>query len=85
MTLLISQQKKEKTKETYRFHRICRLEECETEIHTNRKDHYFCQTGHQQEWWKRHRSRGTASTQELRRQAKEIEELKQTVEELKAK
>ena len=85
MTPLESQHNKIKPTDFYRFHRICRLEECETEIHTNRKDHIFCRKAHQQEWWKRHRgARGTASAQETRRLAKEVEELKETVKELKA-
>lgn len=86
MTLLANTDRKPKPEDFYRFHRICRLEECEREIHTNRKDHHFCEKTHQQEWWKRHRGRrGEANVQETRRLAKEVEELKETVEQLKAR
>lgn len=37
----------------FSYHRICRLEGCEIEIHTNRKDHYFCEPNHQQLYWRR--------------------------------
>ncbi len=84
MTHLANIEKKRHSPSYYRFHRICRLAECEIEIHTNRKDHYFCKTDHQQEWWKRQRCSGAGSIKELNRQAKEIEDLKETVEQLKA-
>ena len=84
MTLSATTKKKEYSSDFCRYHRICRLEECEKEIHTNRRDHYFCETAHRQEYWKRRRARGAIGAEELRRQAKEIEELKETVEGLKA-
>lgn len=37
----------------FSYHRICKLEECEIEIHTNRKDHLFCEPNHQQLHWRR--------------------------------
>ena len=84
MTLSATTEKKKYSNDYYRFHRICRLEECEIEIHTNRKDHYFCETAHRQEYWKRRRARGSIGAQELQRQSKRIEELEETVKQLKA-
>ena len=37
------------------YHRICRLNECNAAIHTNRKDYHFCCPNHQQEYWRRKR------------------------------
>lgn len=81
----------------FSFHRICRLEECEIEIHTNRKDHYFCEPSHQQIHWRRIRkarrkieitlSEHDHAIKELVKQMKENErifkELKLAIENLK--
>lgn len=61
----------------YRFHRICRLEECEADFYTNKKDHYFCCTEHQQEYWKRIRRGDRVLHSEIIKQRKDIEEIKQ--------
>ena len=67
--------------QSYRFKRICRLEECEIEFYTNRKDHYFCDSNqnHQQEYWKRIRRGNRALEIEIAKQRKEIDELKKVV------
>ena len=85
MQLLANTGKKKHSNDYYKFHRVCKLEECKIEIHTNRKDHYFCHTDHQQEWWKRQRSGDRLLTKEVSSQAKRIEELEETVKELKTK
>ena len=85
MELLANTGKKKHPISYYKFHRVCRLEECEVDIHTNRKDHWFCCTDHQQEWWKRQRADDRILTKEVSSQAKRIEELEETVKELKTK
>jgi len=60
----------------YRFHRICRLEECEIDFYTNRKDHFFCSTEHQQEYWKRIRHGERSLQSEIFKQRNEIEKIK---------
>lgn len=61
----------------YRFYRVCRLEECEIEIWTNKKDHYFCCTDHQQEYWKRTRRGDRALATEVHSQRKDIDKIKE--------
>jgi len=63
----------------YRFKRICRLEECEIEFYTNKKDHYFHSTEHQQEYWKRIRRGDRALEIEVAKQRKEIDRLKEAM------
>lgn len=65
----------------YRFKRICRLEECEVEFYTNRKEHFFCDSDqdHQQEFWKRIRRGEKALEAEVVRQGKEIDRLKEAM------
>lgn len=69
--------KNPKDNQFYRFYRICRLEECEIDFYTNRKDHYFCDTKHQQEYWKRIRQGDRAIHSEIIKQRKDIEEIKE--------
>ena len=63
----------------YRFKRVCRLEECEVEFYTNKKEHYFCRTDHQQEFWKRIRRGDRQLEIEIAKQRREIERLKEIV------
>jgi len=44
-----------KNSNNFVFNRICRLNECNVKINTNRKNHYFCCPNHQQEYWRRKR------------------------------
>jgi len=66
----------------FKFHRICRLEECEISFDTNRKEHYFCCTEHQQEYWKRIRCGDRTIIAEVSRQGKEIEKIKAKLDRL---
>jgi len=65
--------------ERYRFKRICRLEECEIVFYTNRKEHYFHNRAHQQEYWKRIRQGDRQLEIEIAKQRREIERLKEAV------
>ena len=69
----------------YRYQRICRLEECDIEILTNRKQHVFCCQDHQQEWWKRERARELGLASLVTKQGQEIETLKEQIKGLTQK
>lgn len=64
------------------YHRICRLEECEIEIHTNRKDHLFCEPNHQQSHWRRVRKQRRKHEAMVREHEKRIKELEDEQREL---
>ena len=61
----------------YRYYRICRLRECSIEIYTNYKHKIFCSPKHQQLYWQRIREGDRAVVDEVSRQAKEIEKIKE--------
>lgn len=64
------------------YHRICRLEECEIEIHTNRKDHLFCEPNHQQLHWRRVRKQRRKHEAMVREHEKRLEALEEEYREL---
>jgi len=66
-----------KDNKLYRFYRICRLRNCNEEIYTNYKQKIFCSPEHQQLYWQNIREGDRAIVDEVSRQAKEIEKLKE--------
>ena len=58
---------------SYKYHRACKLEECEIEIFTNREKHYFCNTAHHDVYWKRERNKVSGLEARVRRIEKILE------------
>ena len=59
----------------YKFNRECKLEECKTEIWTNREKHYFCSDDHRDEYWKRRRSKSIRLESRIRELEKRVSDL----------
>jgi len=81
----MAQAAQDQTTPKFRFHRICRLEECDIEFDTNYKQKLFCCTDHQQEWWKRQRAKESGLLSLVAKQGQEIETLKEQIKELTKK
>lgn len=75
----IKPKKESEMEQEFLYHRICRLEECKIEIHTNRKDHFFCEPNHQQLHWRRIRIKKRKIEAMVLDHEKRIEELEKDV------
>ena len=60
----------------YTYHRVCKLAECQAEIYTNRKDHFYCNTEHHNEYWKRVR----LDTSNIKERIRAVEESVKNIE-----
>ena len=69
----------------YTYHRVCKLAECTTEIYTNRKDHFYCNGDHHDEFWRREKTKTSNVNEKIRKIETEIKEIKERVENLESK
>ena len=66
----------------YCFKRDCRRERCKTIVYTNRKDHFYCEPNHQQEYWRDEKKRRRDIHKKMIQYQEDSEKLSKRIEEV---
>ena len=67
----------QESQKVYKYKKICKLPSCRKEFETNREWQNFCETSHQEEYWKLYRRSETDIRKELSELKKEQEKMKE--------